>query len=131
MLFSDAGYYVFLHGSFEHDALIYCILRMSLIVCIFQDERAYTLRPDSQISLTARGMEQAVQTGQKVRELIGDEGKVYCYVSPYLRALQTLLCIGKSIEMDRVAGVREEPRLREQDFGNLQARAPEALQQLL
>ena len=33
--------------------------------------------------------------GRKIRELIGDDGKVYFYVSPYLRALQTLLCIGK------------------------------------
>ena len=89
---------------------------------------------------------------------------VYFYVSPYRRALQTLLCLGKcvdgptanfpvsanslflplfnlypersissaphqtalrschrSIERARVAGVREEPRLREQDFGNFQS----------
>ena len=42
---------------------------------------------------------------------------VYFYVSPYLRTLQTLRGIGAAFERRRIAGVREEPRLREQDFG--------------
>lgn len=89
------------------------------------DEKAYEKNPDSQIELTARGMQQAIDTGarihthpphisrrllatarlsvpaaaagKRIREIIGDEGEVYFYVSPYRRALQTLLCLGKRV----------------------------------
>ncbi|KAI3990711.1 hypothetical protein MKX01_023011 [Papaver californicum] len=41
----------------------------------------------------------------------------YFYVSPYKRTLETLRGVGKAFESSRISGVREEPRLREQDFG--------------
>ena len=51
-----------------------------------------------------------------MRELFEDE-PVRVYVSPYLRALQTLDSLG----LDDLIGVaREEPRLREQDWANFQ-----------
>lgn len=37
---------------------------------------------------------------------------------------QTLKGIGRAFEPERILGVREEPRLREQDFGNFQVREP-------
>lgn len=46
-----------------------------------------------------------------------DDWKVYFYVSPYERTLQTLRGVGKAFDYERIAGVREEPRVREQDFG--------------
>lgn len=85
------------------------------------DESAYTRIPDSKICLTEKGWKQAVKCGKNIRQLIesdqNDDWKVYFYVSPYKRTLQTLRGIGTAFERDRIAGVREEPRLREQDFG--------------
>ncbi|KAF8018051.1 hypothetical protein BT93_H3069, partial [Corymbia citriodora subsp. variegata] len=46
--------------------------------------------------------------------------RVYFYVSPYERTRSTLREIGRSFERSRVIGVREECRIREQDFGNFQ-----------
>jgi broad specificity phosphatase PhoE len=85
------------------------------------DESAYTRIPDSKICLTEKGWNQAVKCGKDIRELIesdhSDDWKAYFYVSPYKRTLQTLRGIGMAFERERIAGVREEPRLREQDFG--------------
>jgi broad specificity phosphatase PhoE len=85
------------------------------------DESAYTRIPDNKISLTETGWNQAVRCGKQIRKLIETDGcddwKVYFYVSPYKRTLQTLKGIGMAFERDRIVGVREEPRLREQDFG--------------
>ncbi|XP_002968785.2 phosphoglycerate mutase-like protein AT74H [Selaginella moellendorffii] len=88
------------------------------------DEGAYTRIPDSKISLTEAGWRQAIECGKRIRTLVESDGapdwKVYFYVSPYRRSLQTLKAIGMAFERERIAGVREEPRLREQDFGNFQ-----------
>ncbi|CAA7406804.1 unnamed protein product [Spirodela intermedia] len=90
------------------------------------DESMYTRVPDPRISLTAKGWEDAEACGRRIHELIlsdsADDWKVYFYVSPYKRTLETLRGIGKAFEHERIAGVREEPRLREQDFGNFQDR---------
>jgi broad specificity phosphatase PhoE len=87
------------------------------------DEGAYTRIPDSKIALTDVGWKQAVLCGKKIRKIIEnddvDDWQVYFYVSPYRRTLQTLRGIGMAFEQERIAGVREEPRLREQDFGGL------------
>jgi broad specificity phosphatase PhoE len=87
------------------------------------DEGAYTIIPDSKIALTEVGWKQAVLCGKKIRKIIEnddvDDWQVYFYVSPYRRTLQTLRGIGMAFERERIAGVREEPRLREQDFGGL------------
>ncbi|KAL6861663.1 hypothetical protein ACP4OV_017363 [Aristida adscensionis] len=88
------------------------------------DESAYTRVPDPKIGLTAKGWRDADACGRRLRDLVssgaGDDWKVYFYVSPYRRTLETLRGIGRSFEPHRIAGVREEPRLREQDFGNFQ-----------
>lgn len=85
------------------------------------DESAYTRIPDSKIALTEEGWKQAVDCGKKIRKIIEnddeDDWQTYFYVSPYKRTLQTLRGIGMAFERDRISGVREEPRLREQDFG--------------
>jgi broad specificity phosphatase PhoE len=89
------------------------------------DEAAYTRVPDPLIGLTVKGWRDAEDCGRRLRALFSsnsgdDDWKVYFYVSPYRRTLETLRGIGRAFESDRVAGVREEPRLREQDFGNFQ-----------
>ncbi|KAJ1257568.1 hypothetical protein BS78_10G006200 [Paspalum vaginatum] len=89
------------------------------------DEAAYTRVPDPQIGLTAKGWRDADDCGRRLRDLFSsdsDDWKVYFYVSPYRRTLETLRGMGRAFETNRIAGVREEPRLREQDFGNFQDR---------
>lgn len=85
------------------------------------DESVYTMVPDPKIKLTPKGWEQSEKCGKRIREMIerdgADDWKVYFYVSPYLRTLETLRGLGRAFDLGRVAGVREEPRLREQDFG--------------
>ena len=87
------------------------------------DESAYTRTADPKISLTNKGMAQAKECGKTIRDMIERDGvhnwQVYFYVSPYRRTRQTLRGLGQAFERSRIAGVREEPRLREQDFGNL------------
>ena len=80
------------------------------------DERRFELKPDHQMVLTEKGVAQAKAAGQKIRDILqGDTIRVY--VSPYVRARQTLAHLGIAEHIDHV---REEPRLREQDWGNYQ-----------
>lgn len=85
------------------------------------DESAYTRIADPRICLTGRGMREAEECGRDIRTMIERDGvsdwSVYFYVSPYKRTRQTLQHLAKSFERSRIAGMREEPRLREQDFG--------------
>ncbi|KAF2313351.1 hypothetical protein P3X46_030068 [Hevea brasiliensis] len=89
------------------------------------DESTYTRVPDPKIGLTQKGKAQAQETGKRIRQMIekdGSDWKVYFYVSPYRRTLETLQNLARPFERTRIAGMREEPRLREQDFGNFQDR---------
>ncbi|KAE9618986.1 hypothetical protein Lal_00047562 [Lupinus albus] len=90
------------------------------------DTSAYTTTPDHSIQLTPQGMAQARHAGAQLRKVMGGGGcspdwKVYFYVSPYVRTRSTLREVGKCFSKKRVIGVREESRVREQDFGNFQA----------
>ncbi|QMU72217.1 histidine phosphatase family protein [Streptacidiphilus sp. P02-A3a] len=80
------------------------------------DETIYERVPDHALELTRRGRKQAVATGEELRAVLGDE-PVQVYVSPYLRTRQTFDLLALDPERLRVM---EEPRLREQDWGNLQ-----------
>mmetsp|Transcript_16468 Transcript_16468/g.42212 ORF Transcript_16468/g.42212 Transcript_16468/m.42212 type:complete len:405 (+) Transcript_16468:314-1528(+) len=87
------------------------------------DETVYMRKPDNQISITARGQEQAAEAGRKILKIVGDGPKgdnLYFYVSPYRRAQETLYYLGRELPRERILGVREDARLREQDFGNFQ-----------
>ncbi|KAK9292976.1 hypothetical protein L1049_020958 [Liquidambar formosana] len=92
------------------------------------DGSAYTTTPDNKIPLTQLGKAQAKLAGEKIRRVIsGDDHnnpnwKVCFYVSPYERTRSTLREIGRSFSKKRVLGVREECRVREQDFGNFQVK---------
>ncbi|MEX2982183.1 histidine phosphatase family protein [Streptomyces sp. C36] len=82
------------------------------------DDTVYEREPDHALSLTEAGRKQAEEAGVRLRELFGDE-EVSVYVSPYRRAHQTLQAL--ALDPRRIR-VREEPRLREQDWGNWQDR---------
>jgi broad specificity phosphatase PhoE len=79
------------------------------------DELAYTRTPDHALPLTARGEAQAKAAGKLVRELLDEPAAAY--VSPYVRAVRTLALLGVDDRLERTV---PEPRLREQDWGNLQ-----------
>lgn len=82
------------------------------------DETAYAVTPDWKIPLSIKGRKQAREAGKRIQRILGNY-PVFFYVSPYLRAKQTLEEVKSSITSD-VLFTREEPRLREQDFGNFQ-----------
>ncbi|MGW8377291.1 histidine phosphatase family protein [Streptomyces sp. ODS28] len=82
------------------------------------DDTIYERVPDHALALTSRGLRQAETTGEQLRKVFGQE-RVSAYVSPYRRTHETLAAFGLEPSLLRV---REEPRLREQDWGNWQDR---------
>lgn len=80
------------------------------------DELAYTRIPDHALPLTSLGEEQAHAAGPLVRTLLGPN-PVAVYVSPYVRTVRTFELLGIGDVVERTV---PEPRLREQDWGNLQ-----------
>jgi broad specificity phosphatase PhoE len=78
------------------------------------DELAYCRIPDHALPLTDLGEREARVAGGTIKELIGD-GPVAAYVSPYKRTRRTFDLLG--VDAERVV---TEPRVREQDWGNLQ-----------
>ena len=90
------------------------------------DERAYGETADWRIPLIKRGREQARMAGKKVASMLQSsdntkEGKIIFYVSPYLRTRQTLREILHEIPPNQILGIREDPRISEQQFGNFQS----------
>lgn len=80
------------------------------------DELAYTRIPDHALPLTETGRDQARRAGPALARLLdGDRAAVY--VSPYLRTKETLRLLDIGDACERIV---PEPRLREQDWGNLQ-----------
>jgi broad specificity phosphatase PhoE len=79
------------------------------------DELAYTRTPDHVLPLTPRGEAQAREAGRVVRDLLTEQ--TAAYVSPYVRAVRTLALLDVGDRLERTV---PEPRLREQDWGNLQ-----------
>lgn len=83
------------------------------------NENIYRVVPDWQIPLTDTGREQAALAASSVMELVGSR-KVVLYYSPYKRTVETMDALLSAIPPDQVCLVQEEPRIREQDFGNFQ-----------
>lgn len=82
------------------------------------DRSIYTKVPSHRIELTDQGHEQAKKSGQELRKLLKNETVLF-YVSPFIRSMQTFEHLCEPFEA-RSYEVRTDPRLREQDFGNLQ-----------
>ena len=82
-----------------------------------QDETLYSTTQDWKIPLSALGHRQALAAGRRIQQLISADTPVLFYASPYKRTKETLA----SLQLPNpVLYTREEPRLREQDFGNFQ-----------
>lgn len=85
------------------------------------DINVYGTTPNHKIELTEKGIEQAKQTGTRIKKVISENGNnwnVFFYVSPAERTRRTLREMGGSFPKRRVMGVKEEYRLRELNFGN-------------
>lgn len=80
------------------------------------DELAYCRIPDHTLPLTEAGERQARAAAPAVRDMIGTHPTAV-YVSPYVRTQRTFDLLELRDVVERVV---PEPRLREQDWGNLQ-----------
>ncbi|MCP2095945.1 Broad specificity phosphatase PhoE [Actinosynnema pretiosum] len=80
------------------------------------DELAYCRVPDHTMPLTPLGEREAKEAGDRVKALLQDVPAAV-YVSPYTRTRSTLRLLELGALAERVVA---EPRLREQDWGNLQ-----------
>ena len=78
--------------------------------------------PDHRVRLTPNGQEQALEAGKRLKELLLPTDKIQVYTSPYRRTRETTANILQSLgdEWKDKTIVYEEPRIREQDFGNFQ-----------
>ncbi|CAF4454864.1 unnamed protein product [Rotaria sp. Silwood2] len=86
------------------------------------NESVYSRTPDAHISLTQLGKDQAIEAGKRLKEEVingGPNESIYVYLSPYIRSKQTYEGISKSFLPSQILKVREDPRLREQEWGNL------------
>ncbi|KAG6392192.1 hypothetical protein SASPL_146403 [Salvia splendens] len=89
------------------------------------------ISPSHSTPLTRRGAEQARQAGTLIKNLLDQScpsWKIYVYVSPFECTRSTLREMGRAFPASRLIGVREECRVREQDFGNFQD--PQKMRQL-
>lgn len=91
------------------------------------DESRFATVPDYTIELTDKGIQQAVEAGEKLKQVVGEES-MYFYVSPFWRTRSTFENIVRAFPRNQFQ-YNEEPRLREQEWGYL--RTHEELQQLL
>ncbi|KAF7168084.1 hypothetical protein CNMCM5623_001226 [Aspergillus felis] len=85
--------------------------------------------PDHRVKLTPEGHRQAKEAGSKLRALLRPDDTIHFFTSPYRRTRETTEGILDSLTSDspspspfprHAIKVYEEPRLREQDFGNFQ-----------
>ncbi|KAI1873370.1 hypothetical protein JX265_004992 [Neoarthrinium moseri] len=85
--------------------------------------------PDHRVKLTSDGWDQAREAGRRLRSILRDDDTVQFFTSPYRRTRETTEGILETLTSDDPdptpfkrsnITVYEEPRLREQDFGNFQ-----------
>ncbi|KAI9815583.1 MAG: hypothetical protein M1832_005444 [Thelocarpon impressellum] len=85
--------------------------------------------PDHRVRLTQEGWRQAEEAGTRLRSLLRPDDTLHFFTSPYRRTRETTEGILKSLTSNEPSPtpfprntikVYEEPRLREQDFGNFQ-----------
>jgi broad specificity phosphatase PhoE len=87
--------------------------------------------PDHRVKLTDEGKKQAEDAGRRLRSMLNPDDTIQFFTSPYRRTRETTEGILSSLTSDtqedgpspfprNTIKVFEEPRLREQDFGNFQ-----------
>jgi len=82
------------------------------------DHTLYRTKADNLIELTQTGIQEANAVGGRLKKLLGRD-RVHLVVSPFERTLQTARCMRTAIETN-IIHTYIEPRVREQEFGNLQ-----------
>jgi broad specificity phosphatase PhoE len=92
------------------------------------DRSIYAERPDYALELSENGMMQAAEAGKKLIALIGKE-KIMFYLSPHWRTRMTFEGIAQSFEKEQYIK-REEPRIREQEWGHLRSEEANKLQEI-
>lgn len=108
------------------------------------DKSVNAVIPNHKVALTPRGHQQAKEAGVVLRDFllqpcfnnksgnsIRNPRLVMFYTSPYLRARQTCQNIVNQIkDVPEISyDINEEPRMREQDFGNFQS-TPEGMEKI-
>ena len=83
------------------------------------NKRIYNQKPDYALLLTDKGKQQASAAGVLIKELVNEE-KIKFYISPLFRTRQTFKHISKHFTQGQYQ-CREEPRLREQEWGHLRS----------
>ncbi|KAF2871353.1 histidine phosphatase superfamily [Massariosphaeria phaeospora] len=85
--------------------------------------------PDHRVKLTSNGWNQAEEAGRQLRSMLRPDDTLQFFTSPYRRTRETTEGILRTLTADdptpspfarHKIKVFEEPRLREQDFGNFQ-----------
>ncbi|RMJ25735.1 phosphoglycerate mutase family [Aspergillus sp. HF37] len=108
--------------------------RMIILVRHAQSEgnknrEIHQMVPDHRVKLTGEGHRQARDAGRRLRNLLRPDDSLHFFTSPYRRTRETTEGILESVSTDtpspspfprHTIQVYEEPRLREQDFGNFQ-----------
>lgn len=84
------------------------------------DLRVHATVPDWKIPLTALGTLQSREAGMIISRAIGF-GELGVYVSPFLRTRQTWENMSVNIDEYAIKFVKEDPRIREQEWGHLRA----------
>mmetsp|Transcript_12725 Transcript_12725/g.15795 ORF Transcript_12725/g.15795 Transcript_12725/m.15795 type:complete len:274 (-) Transcript_12725:1171-1992(-) len=82
------------------------------------DATVYGKMPDNIQELTSWGKEQAVRAGRRLKGIIGRED-VRFVISPYKRSHETFHRMAEALNEKQYSYI-EDPRLREQDWGNFQ-----------
>ncbi|OCT46910.1 phosphoglycerate mutase [Cladophialophora carrionii] len=94
-----------------------------------RDKTIHQKTPDHKVGLTEEGHRQALEAGEKLRALLRTDDTLHFFISPYRRTRETTegilngLCANDPVPSPFQRShikVYEEPRLREQDFGNFQ-----------
>ncbi|KAL1958230.1 hypothetical protein VTO42DRAFT_4738 [Malbranchea cinnamomea] len=85
--------------------------------------------PDHRVKLTPEGWKQAEEAGRRLRAMLRPDDTLHFFTSPYRRTRETTEGMLRALTSDdptpspyqrESIKVYEEPRLREQDFGNFQ-----------
>jgi broad specificity phosphatase PhoE len=87
------------------------------------DQTLFQSTPDWKMPLSESGKSQARAAGRLIQQIVGPKNPILFYVSPYKRTKDTLVEIQSQLSpttRKNTLFTREEPRLREQDFGNFQ-----------
>ncbi|KAM0718464.1 hypothetical protein Q7P37_005534 [Cladosporium fusiforme] len=96
-----------------------------------KNREIHQLIPDHRVKLTDDGWNQAEDAGHRLRSLLKPDDTLQIFTSPYRRTRETTEGILRTLTSPSESGapspfnrhaikVYEEPRLREQDFGNFQ-----------